>query len=208
MLLQKGAADGARRRIIRREFDALLAGEGDRVTLHGGGWRTASPRTRARAAPAQGRGAAMVAISEFADDALGDVADRIDGADHFLLAKNDIIEEALKLRRQAGIDQSRVSLLEHAEELQSGIRGHDVLSLRHQEILSLEPPDDVRPGGGRANALGLLQPVAQTLVVHKAPGVLHRLDQRALVVSRRRTGFLVFDLGILQLGGLAVCHNR
>ena len=45
-------------------------------------------------------------------------------------------------------------------------------------------------------------------VLYKAPGILHRLDQRALVVTRRRAGFLVFDLGFCQLSGLAVLHHR
>ena len=52
---------------------------------------------------------------------------------------------------------------------------------------------------GGADPLGLLQAVAQNLILDKPPGILHRLDQRALVVTRRRAGFLVFNLRIFRL---------
>jgi hypothetical protein len=35
-----------------------------------------------------------------------------------------------------------------------------------------------------AHALGLLQALPQNLIVNKAPGILHRLDQSAFVVTR------------------------
>ena len=35
------------------------------------------------------------------------------------------------------------------------------------------------------------------------PGILHRLDQSAFIVARRRPGLLVLNLGILQLRGVS-----
>ena len=60
----------------------------------------------------------------------------------------------------------------------------------------------------RANALCLLQALPQNLVVNKAPGILHRLDQSAFVVTWRWPGLLVLDFRIVQLGDLAVAQRR
>ena len=65
----------------------------------------------------------------------------------------------------------------------------------NQKILLLQPADDLGAGRRRANALGFLQAVPQNLIIDKPPGILHRLDQRAFVVARRRPGFLVLDYG-------------
>ena len=52
------------------------------------------------------------------------------------------------------------------------------------------------------------QAIAKRFVFYKAPGILHHLNQCALVVTWRRAGFLVFDLGVFQLSDLAVLHYR
>src|SRR6476659_2298908 len=83
-----------------------------------------------------------------------------------------------------------------------------VLSLGNQETLFLQPADDLRSSRRRANALGLLQALPQNLILNKAPGILHRLDQSAFVVTRRWPGLLVFDFRIVQLRSLAVAQRR
>ena len=82
-----------------------------------------------------------------------------------------------------------------------------MLSLGNQETLFLQPADDLRSGRRRANALGLLQTLPQNLIVNKAPGILHRLDQSAFVVTRRWPGLLVLDFRIVQLCSLAVAQR-
>src|SRR6202008_235165 len=72
-----------------------------------------------------------------------------------------------------------VGLFENAEQRQAGLGRHDVLSLGNQETLFLQPADNLCSGRRRANALGLLQTLPQNLIVNKAPGILHRLDQSA-----------------------------
>jgi hypothetical protein len=89
------------------------------------------------------------------------------------------------LRRHPRIDQGRVRLFENTEQRQPSLGRHDVLSLGNQETLFLQAADDLRSGRRRANALGLLQALPQNLIINKAPGILHRLDQRAFVVTRR-----------------------
>ena len=41
------------------------------------------------------------------------------------------------------------------------------------------------------------------LIINEAPGILHRLDQSAFIVARRRPGLLVLNLGILQSRGVS-----
>src|SRR6185437_3271144 len=60
----------------------------------------------------------------------------------------------------------------------------------------------------RANVLGLLQAFSQNLIVNQAPGILHRLDQSAFVVTRRWPGLLVLDFRIVQLRSLTVAQRR
>jgi hypothetical protein len=43
----------------------------------------------------------------------------------------------------------------------------------------------------------------KNLIINEAPGILHRLDQSAFIVARRRPGLLVLNLGILQLRGVS-----
>ena len=138
----------------------------------------------------------------------GDIAHGVDRADHLLLADNDIVEQAFQLRRDARIDQRRIGLFEDAEQRQAGLGRHDVLSLGHQKALFLQPADDLGSRRRRADALGFLQAFPQHLIVNEAPGILHRLDQRAFVVARRWPGLLVLDFWILQLRGLAVAQRR
>ena len=64
----------------------------------------------------QGRPAGGGAFLELADDALGDAAYCVNRTDHLLLADNDIVEQAFKLRRHPRIDQSRVGLFENTEQ--------------------------------------------------------------------------------------------
>src|ERR1700693_6203596 len=52
--------------------------------------------------------------------------------------------------------------LRHTAQRQAGFGRHDVLSLGNQEILFLQPADDLRSGRRRANALGLLQALRST----------------------------------------------
>ena len=77
----------------------------------------------------QGRPAGGAAFLELADDPLGDIADCVNRTDHLLLADNDIVEQAFKLRRHPRIDQRRVGLFENAEQRQTGLGRHDMLSL-------------------------------------------------------------------------------
>jgi len=56
-------------------------------------------------------------VLELADDALSDIAHRINRPDHLLLPDHDFIEQAFKLGRYARVDQRRISLLENAEQL-------------------------------------------------------------------------------------------
>jgi hypothetical protein len=53
--------------------------------------------------------------------------------DHLLLADNDIVEQAFKLRRHPRIDQRRVGLFENTEQRQASLGRHDVLSLGNRE---------------------------------------------------------------------------
>ena len=101
------------------------------------------------------------------------------------------------MRCYARVDQRRVSLFENPEQRQACLGGHDVLSLGDQKTLFLQPSDDLGSGRRRADALGLLQPVPQHLVIDKAPGVLHRLDQSAFIVSGWGAGFLVLNGWVL-----------
>ena len=101
------------------------------------------------------------------------------------------------MRCNAGVDQRRIGLFENAEQRQTGLGRHDVLSLANQKTLFLQPADDFRSGRRRANALGFLQAFPQNFVINKAPSVLHRFDQGAFVVARRWAGLLVFNFWVL-----------
>ena len=207
MFVEKFAADRYRRLVAGRRLDALLPGEAVGKALHRRRRRKRFGTVADRRAQ-QGRPAGGAAFLEPADDALGNIAHCVNRADHLLLADHHIVEQAFKLRRHPRIDQGWVGLFENAEQRQTGLGRHDVLSLGNQETLFLQPADDLRSGRRRANALGLLQALPQNLIVNKAPGILHRLDQSAFVVTRRWPGLLVFDFRIVQLRSLAVVQRR
>ncbi len=108
----------------------------------------------------------------------------------------------------ARVDQRRIGLLENPEQRQARLGRDDVLALGDQKTLLLQPSDDFGSGRRCADALGFLQPFPQALVIDKAPGVLHRLDQGALVVARRRARLLVLDGRVFQPRDLAVAQGR
>ena len=81
----------------------------------------------------QGRPAGGAAFLELADDALGNIAHCVYRTDHLLLADNDIVEQAFKLRRHPRIDQGRAGLFENTEQRQASLGRHDVLSLGNRE---------------------------------------------------------------------------
>src|SRR3954463_5263362 len=81
------------------------------------------------------------------------------------------------------------------------------LPLVHQKALFLKPADDLGSGRWRADALGFLQALAQHLILNEPPGILHRLDQGAFVVTRRWPCLLVLDFWILQSRSLTVAQR-
>ena len=101
-----------------------------------------------------------------------------------------------------------IGAFKNPEQRKPPLGRDDVLSLRFQESLIPQSGDDLRPGRRRADALGLLETVPQDLIFDEAPRILHRLDQRALLVARRRPGFLVLDLRIAQPRDLPVAQHR
>ena len=131
MFAEKLAADRDRRFVAGRRLDALLADEAVGKALHRRRWRircgAVTDCSTKQGGPSDGG-----AVLELADDALGDIAHGINRADHLLLADNDIVEQAFKLRRDARIDQCRIGLFEDAEQRQASLGRHDVLSLGHQ----------------------------------------------------------------------------
>jgi hypothetical protein len=104
----------------------------------------------------QGRSSACSAFLELADDALRDIAHGVNCAEHLLLADNDVVEQAFKLRRHARIDQRWIGLFEDAEQRQAGLGWHYVRALDNEKTLLLQPADDLGSRRRRANALGFL----------------------------------------------------
>ena len=141
------------------------------------------------------------------DNTCGDGAHGIDRLHHFLPAKENIIEQAFKLRGHPGVDQRRIGSFQNAEERQAPFGGDDIPATDCQELLRLQPTDNLRPRRRGADPLGFLQSLPQCRVFHKTPGVLHRLYQRALVISRRRLGFFVFNHRGLQECCLAIAQR-
>src|SRR5664280_1009998 len=92
-----------------------------------------------------------------------------------------------------GVDQRRIRLFKNPEKRQPSLSGYDVLSLRNEESLFLESANNLGAGGRSADAFGFLQSLPQHLVVNETPGVLHRLDQSALIVSRRGPRLFVLN---------------
>src|SRR6266446_55998 len=64
------------------------------------------------------------AVLQLANDALGDIAHCVDRTDHLLLADNDIVEQAFKLRRHARIDQRWIGPLENSEQREASLGRH------------------------------------------------------------------------------------
>ena len=95
-----------------------------------------------------------------------------------------------------------------AEQGEAALGGDDVLAAGGQQILAPQSLDDLGAGGGGADALGLLQAFAVFGVLDEAPGVHHRLDQRALAVARRGFGFLRLHSGFAEDGGFSVAQGR
>ena len=114
MFVEKFSADRYRRLVARRRLDALLPGEAVGKALHRRRRRKRSGAVADRRSK-QGRPAGGRAFFELADDSLGDTAHCVDRTDHLLLADNDIVEQALKLRRHSRVDQRRIGLFENAE---------------------------------------------------------------------------------------------
>jgi hypothetical protein len=105
MLVEKCAADRDRRLVAGRRLDALLPNEAVGKALHCRRWRISSG-VFANCSAKQGRSSGGGALLQFADNALGDIAHGVNRADHFLLADNDIVEQAFKARRHARVNQS------------------------------------------------------------------------------------------------------
>ena len=101
--VEECAADGSRLRVAGRRLDALLPGDAVGKALHRRRRWTISGAAVDRGAE-QGRSCGSGAFLELADDALGDIAHGINRADHLLLADNDIVEQAFKLRRYSRVD--------------------------------------------------------------------------------------------------------
>ncbi len=89
---------------------------------------------------------------------------------------SDLVRSALRLR------PDRIPIGE--------VRGREALDL-------LKAWGTGHPGGTgtihAGSAMGALRRLAQRLILHEVPRVLHRVDHRALVVARRRPVFLVLD---------------
>ena len=134
VFVEKCAADRYRRLVAGRRLDALLPGEAVGKALHRRRWRIPSG-VFANCSAKQGRPSGGGALLQLADDALGDIAHGVNRTDHLLLADNDIVEQAFKLRRHARVDQRRIGLFENAEQRQAGLGRHDVLSLGNQKTL-------------------------------------------------------------------------
>ena len=135
-------------------------------------------------------------------------ADGIDCLLRTAAADKHLVKQELELRRHRGIDQRPVRLLQDAEQRQAPFGRHDVLAARHQQFLPLEALNDFGARRRCSDALRLLQPFAVFGVLDEAPGVRHRLDQRALAVPRRRLGLLRLHRRLTQAGHLPVAERR
>ena len=115
----------------------------------------------------------MAARGESADDAPGRIAYRVDRSHHWLPAGEHVIEQAFELRSHARINECRVGLPEHLEQHKAPFGRHDMLALRGQESLPLQPRDDLRARRRRADPLRFAQALAQRLVIDETPCILH-----------------------------------
>ena len=112
------------------------------------------------------------------------------------------------LRRRSGIDKGRRGIPEQPEQLQAGFRRHNKSAIGSKEILPLQPFDDFGPRRRCANALCLLQAVTHRFVLNEPPGILHRIDQRAFIILRRRHCPLALDFRLAQHRVLTVGQRR
>src|SRR5450631_1167585 len=96
-------ADRYRRLVAGRWLDALLSDEAVSKAFHRR-CRWIRSCAIAPCAAKQRRSPRSSPLLQLADNALGDIAYGVNRADHLLFAYNDVVEQALKLRRHAGID--------------------------------------------------------------------------------------------------------
>ena len=118
-------------------------------------------------------------LPQHRDQPLRLAGDLVDDGPEIRLAHHDIVEPHLPDRCGAGIDQRGGRVSQQLVELQSGRRRHHQLAISCQQVLALEALDDLGARGRCTDALRFLEPVAQSLVLDEAPGVLHGVDQRA-----------------------------
>jgi hypothetical protein len=98
VFVEELAADRDRRFVAGRRLDTLLPDEAIRKTLHRGRWRIRSGAVAGCGAK-QKRSSSGGPLLQLADDALRDIAHGVNRTNHLLLADNDIVEQAFKLRR-------------------------------------------------------------------------------------------------------------
>ena len=91
-----------------------------------------------------------------ANNALGDIAHGVDCANHFMLADDDIVQQAFELRRRFRVNKRWIGLFENTEQRQAGFGGDDVLSLSNQERLFFQSADDFGSGCRCTDAFDLL----------------------------------------------------
>ena len=78
------------------------------------------------------------------------------------------------------------------------------LAVGSEQVLAFEALDDFGARSRCADAFRLLQSLTQGLVLDETPCVLHGVDQRALIVTRRRLGLLCLNAWLGQSRLLAV----
>jgi hypothetical protein len=86
--------------------------------------------------------------------------DAVDNRPEVGAAGNDIVELHLPRCRCRWVNEARRGSPQQLEYLQPCRCRHHELAIRRQQILFLEPLDDIGAGGGGADAFSLLQPVA------------------------------------------------
>src|SRR5262249_34219061 len=99
--------------IAGRWPDSLLPCNDVGVALHCRCWLTRGIAACSRSI--QQRWPTRRTLRQLANDALRDIADGIDGADHWLLANEHVIQEAFELCRLDGVSQSGVCFPQHAK---------------------------------------------------------------------------------------------
>ena len=108
----------------------------------------------------------------------------------------------------ARIDERRRRVAQHFEHLQARAGRQHPFAVSRKQVLPLQALDDLGARGRSADALGLFQPLARRRVFHEAPGVLHGVDQRALVVAWRSLRALGVDAWFGEPGHFAIGKRR